>query len=90
MEKRKSSPGRPKLPVADTKATPVQVRMGEAEKAGFKAAADVAGLSLSAWMRVRLRDAACEELRRAGKQVPFLSYSEAVDKISARSEPRKR
>jgi hypothetical protein len=51
----------------------VQFRMSDAEKAGFKAAADLAGLSLSAWMRERLRTTAQAELRKAGKLVAFLS-----------------
>ena len=46
--------------------------MGETEKAAFNTAARLSGLSLSAWMRERLRSAAIDELRKMGKEVPFL------------------
>jgi uncharacterized protein (DUF1778 family) len=73
MKKKRASPGRPKKAVADTKSATVQIRIGAAEKAGFSAAANLSGLSLSSWMRERLRATARDELQRAGKQVPFLS-----------------
>jgi hypothetical protein len=42
-----------------------------AEKEAFFSAADVAGLSLSAWIRERLRSIARRELLEVGKDVPF-------------------
>jgi hypothetical protein len=42
------------------------------EKQAFEAA-DLAALALSAWIRERLRTVLREELREAGRGVPFLS-----------------
>jgi hypothetical protein len=48
------------------------IRLSEGEKASFKDAADVAGISLSAWVRERLRHAAIRELESASKPIAFL------------------
>lgn len=64
--------GRPTKPLTRVKARYLQVRVQQAEKEGFDAAADLAGLDLSAWVRERLRMAARKELIEAGRQVPFL------------------
>jgi hypothetical protein len=48
------------------------IRIAATEKAGFKASAEAAGMTLSAWTRDRLRTAAARELRRVGKRAPFL------------------
>ena len=48
------------------------VRLAQAEKEAFTAAADLAGIALSAWVRERLRWAAVKELQAADRQVPFL------------------
>lgn len=53
----------------------LQIRVTEDEKAGFEAAADLAGITVSAWVRERLRRAAIEELRGARQDVPFLDRS---------------
>ena len=50
----------------------MQVRMSAAEKASFDLAADAAGISLSSWVRARLRTAALVELQLAGVKVPFV------------------
>jgi len=50
----------------------VQVRMTAAEKASFDLAAEAAGVSLSSWVRERLRTAALAELQFAGAKVPFV------------------
>jgi hypothetical protein len=50
----------------------LQLRLGEPEKLGFKQAAKLAGLPLSGWSRSRLRAAASQELKQAGKKVSFL------------------
>ena len=64
--------GRPPGVTGKAKAQTVQVRMSDAEKLAFGVAADLSGLSLSSWMRERLRRAATGELREAGKPVAFL------------------
>lgn len=50
----------------------VQVRVSASEKAGFAEAADIAGISLSSWVRERLRAAAIRELEGAGRRAPFV------------------
>ena len=47
------------------------IRMRPAEKNGFSCAAWINGLSLSAWVRDRLRACAKRELQQAGQKVPF-------------------
>ncbi len=50
----------------------LQIRLTEAEKEGFEAAADLAGIPLSSWVRERLRLAAIRDLESAGQQIPFV------------------
>jgi hypothetical protein len=50
----------------------VLLRLEEREKAGFQAAADLAGVPLAIWMRERLRSNAYRELKDADREVPFL------------------
>jgi uncharacterized protein (DUF1778 family) len=50
----------------------LQIRLSEEEKAGFEIAASLAGISLSSWVRERLRLAAIRELENAGQQIPFV------------------
>jgi uncharacterized protein (DUF1778 family) len=50
----------------------IQVRMTADEKSSFEMAAAVGGVSLSAWVRYRLRAAALNELQGAGLKVPFV------------------
>ena len=50
----------------------LQIRLSEREKQGFQAAADMAGIPLSSWVRERLRLAAIRELENAGRKVPFI------------------
>jgi len=50
----------------------VQIRVTEGEKQGFQAAADLAGIPLSSWVRERLRFAAIRDLESAGAQIPFV------------------
>jgi len=54
------------------KTTTIQIRLTDDEKAAFSQAADQAGISLSSWVRERLRAAAVRELQGAGRQVPFI------------------
>lgn len=49
------------------------VRAQPTEKLAFKEAADLAGISLSSWVRERLRIAAIRELESAGRSVPFIA-----------------
>lgn len=63
--------------ISEMKRTPnkeltLQIRLTEAEKAGFSEAAQVAGVGLSTWARERLRVAAIRELEGAGRRVPFV------------------
>jgi hypothetical protein len=51
----------------------LQLRLSDAEKAGFQTAAALGGISLSAWARERLRLAAIRELESAGQKVPFVT-----------------
>jgi hypothetical protein len=50
----------------------VKIRIAVDEKLAFQNSADLAGISLSGWMRERLRRAARIELTDAGQQVPFV------------------
>jgi hypothetical protein len=50
----------------------IEIRLEVEEKQGFQAAADIAGIPLSAWVRERLRRAAIRELERASQEIPFL------------------
>jgi uncharacterized protein (DUF1778 family) len=54
------------------KSDTLQIRLSDSEKAAFEAAAKLAGVSLSSWVRERLRGAARRELIEAGQQVAFL------------------
>ena len=71
--KTKQGRGRPPKPPDQTKGKILQVRVEEAEREGFKAAASLSGLDLSAWARERLRAAARKELTSARREVAFLS-----------------
>jgi len=57
--------GRPPKPPSVRRSLALDVRIDEAERSAFRVAAEAAGLSLSDWVRSRLRDAARQEL--AGK-----------------------
>jgi hypothetical protein len=48
------------------------LRLEPEEKQAFTEASELAGLSLSAWIRERLRWAATKELEAAMKSIPFL------------------
>jgi len=50
----------------------IQIRLQSAEKDGFEEAAALAGISLSSWVRERLRLSAIRELESAGRRVPFI------------------
>jgi hypothetical protein len=50
----------------------LQIRVSDSEKEGFELAAAFAGISMSSWVRERLRLAAIRELESAGRRVPFV------------------
>ncbi len=50
----------------------LQIRITDSEKEGFEIAALLAGISLSSWVRERLRLTAIRELEGAGRKVPFV------------------
>ncbi len=55
-----------------TKAQVLQIRLTDAEKRGFQAAASLAGIPLSSWVRERLRLAAIRDLESVGQKIPFV------------------
>lgn len=59
-------------PAGERKSIPIQVRMQESEVAAFEQAAELCGLDRSAWMRMRLRDAAIVDLSKHGLTPQFL------------------
>jgi uncharacterized protein (DUF1778 family) len=67
--------GRPKLPAV--KGEYMELRLDVAEKEAFVRAAEVAGMSLSGWVRDRLRRASRKELEDMELPVAFL------DRLSA-------
>jgi uncharacterized protein (DUF1778 family) len=50
----------------------VQIRVTAEEKDGFELAAMLSGISLSSWVRERLRLTAIRELEGAGRRIPFI------------------
>lgn len=58
---------------SDNKDTQILIKLSEAEREGFKRAAEIAGIGLSAWARQRLRSAAIKEMQDVGEQIPFLN-----------------
>ena len=69
---RKTRRGRPCKGSDKIKGIRLDMRLEVAEKEGFRAAAELSGLDLSAWIRERLRCTAKDELVEAGREVPFL------------------
>jgi uncharacterized protein (DUF1778 family) len=49
----------------------VEIRVQPEEKAAFKEAARIAGVSFSTWARLNLRRAAIREFEDAGRRVDF-------------------
>jgi hypothetical protein len=64
--------GRPKLPAGTKKGAYMEMWLHEAEKEAFVKAADAAGMTLSAWVRDRLRRASRKELENMEMPVAFL------------------
>jgi hypothetical protein len=64
--------GRPAGATGKAKQGFIHVRVDELEQEGFAEAAALAGLTVSAWARERLRQVCRKELQKNGKVVPFL------------------
>ena len=56
----------------ETKSAAILLRLEPAEKEGFRAAAELAGIDLSSWIRERLRRVARQELEEARQPIPFI------------------
>ena len=52
----------------------IELRVSPEEKEGFRDAAEISGISLSAWIRERLRRAAVRELEDASQTIPFIPF----------------
>jgi uncharacterized protein (DUF1778 family) len=50
----------------------LELRLEREEKKAFLLAAESSGLSLSSWIRERLRQAARHDLEEVGQRVPFM------------------
>jgi len=75
MKARKRA-GRPPKGSAETKSEAILLRLEPGEKEGFRAAAELAGIDLSAWIRERLRRVARQELEEARLPIPFIKPPE--------------
>jgi hypothetical protein len=64
--------GRPTKLARDLRDSAIEIRVTAMEKQGFREAAALAGIPLSAWIRERLRLVAIRELEIAGQNVPFV------------------
>jgi len=73
MRAKQARSGRPRKSSDRRKEEYLDIRLEAAEKQAFRDAADLAGLDLSAWVRVRLRSAAQKELKGANMPVAFLA-----------------
>ena len=54
------------------KLSSLQVRLSDGDKRSIELAAEISGISVSAWVRERLRKNARIELQASGVKVPFL------------------
>lgn len=75
MKKVKPKRGRPPKEADRLRNKPMLINLEKTEKEAFKDAADLAGVSLSAWVRERLRQIASRELGKAARPVAFLRQS---------------
>ena len=66
--------GAPKKPAAKRKSASKLLRLSDSEMETFTAAAELAGLPSSGWIRERLRTIARAELEAAGRNVPFFLH----------------
>jgi len=68
---KKQPRGRPPKEDGELRGKSLLVRLDVQEQQAFKEAADAAGLSLSGWVRERLRRMARRELQELGRPVAF-------------------
>jgi antitoxin component of RelBE/YafQ-DinJ toxin-antitoxin module len=54
------------------KSETVRIRLDKDEKKAFQRAAELSGLTLSTWIREKLRRATRIELEDAGEKIPFI------------------
>lgn len=71
MKNQPKGRGRPKKSSDQLQTVSLDVRCAIAEKDTFKAAADLAGMPLSMWVRQCLRQMATKQLHEAGQEVAF-------------------
>lgn len=55
------------------KSVPLTIRLSAEEKKAFDRSAEISGISLSSWVRERLRAASLRELDVVGELAPFLA-----------------
>ena len=73
MKKQRKNPrGRPPGATGNAKSEVVQFRADALEKQAFEQAAKDAGLTVSSWVRERIRQVCRDELEKNGRKVPFL------------------
>jgi hypothetical protein len=72
MKKTKPKRGRPPKEAHRLKNKPMLINLEGSEKEAFKDAAELAGLSLSTWVRDRLRQIAVRELGKAARPIAFM------------------
>jgi hypothetical protein len=70
--KAKSKGGRPPKEPGELRNEDLLVKLKADEKEAFKDAANLAGVSLSTWVRERLRQVAIKELQSASQPIAFL------------------
>lgn len=68
---KKPKRGRPPKEPGELHDESLLVRMRGDEKQAFRDAAELSGESLSDWVRLRLKQIAARELKRASRPVPF-------------------
>lgn len=54
------------------KSETIRIRLDKDEKKAFQRATELSGLTLSTWIREKLRRAARIELEDAGEKIPFI------------------
>jgi hypothetical protein len=74
MKPKKQGRGRPPKGSGPVKTQTVLIRLDPAEKRTFGDAAELAGISVAAWMRERLRRAAIRELEEVGRPVALFDH----------------
>jgi hypothetical protein len=72
-KKQQTRRGRPPGSTGKARGAVLQFRVSDQENAGFGQAAELAGLTVSAWARERLRQMCRRELEEHGRIVPFLA-----------------